>query len=287
LVKAISDDRIRFMPSTSNTGRAAAADRGFACARGSYVAVLDADDTMDPERLAKQVGFLDAHPDVGACGSAARIIGRASHVAHWPLTDEACRAKMLFEDPMLYGSAMFRRSMLEASGVRCDVTWTTPGMDYLFQVALSAHTSFANLPEALTAYRIHSSNMRHGRDEWADKRLIQHRVFELLGIKAEEQNVIDHLQFFRLFRTAPDRASIIRLRQWADHLVAWNAQHRKFPEPAFSAAVEERWNHVFHVLPDRSTSAAIQHIRSAPHFRMDHVIYALKVRIRKAFGVAR
>ena len=62
--------------------------------------------------------------------------------------------------------------MLEAHGLRCPVEWRTPGMDYLFMLAVGRHTRYANLPEVLTDYRIGMQNMRHGRDPRRDLLLV-------------------------------------------------------------------------------------------------------------------
>ncbi|HRH38589.1 MAG TPA: glycosyltransferase family 2 protein, partial [Flavobacteriales bacterium] len=114
--RAFTDPRIRILTSETNTGRADAANRGYDAARGEYIAVLDADDIAAPDRLEKQVAFLDAHPEVGVCGSYAQTFGIRDHIATWPLTDEEARGLLLFQDPLLYGSAIIRRSVLEEHG---------------------------------------------------------------------------------------------------------------------------------------------------------------------------
>ena len=48
----------------ANGGVVAARNAGFLAARGRYVAALDHDDLSHPERLARQVAYLDAHPAV-------------------------------------------------------------------------------------------------------------------------------------------------------------------------------------------------------------------------------
>lgn len=53
----------------SNAGLAGARNTGLAAARGQYVALLDADDLCEPERLALQVACLEAHPDMVLCCS--------------------------------------------------------------------------------------------------------------------------------------------------------------------------------------------------------------------------
>lgn len=52
-----------------NSGIAVTRNTGLAAARGEFVALLDADDLCEPERIAVQVQYLQQHPDVLLCSS--------------------------------------------------------------------------------------------------------------------------------------------------------------------------------------------------------------------------
>jgi glycosyltransferase involved in cell wall biosynthesis len=62
------DSRLRVI-SRENSGHAATLNEGVLRATAAYVAIMDNDDIAAPERLEKQVAFLDAHPHVAAVGS--------------------------------------------------------------------------------------------------------------------------------------------------------------------------------------------------------------------------
>ncbi|HEX7139030.1 MAG TPA: glycosyltransferase family A protein [Vicinamibacterales bacterium] len=58
------DARVKVVTSEGNEGIPRALNKGLAHARGEYIARLDSDDLMMPERLAAQVDVLDREKDV-------------------------------------------------------------------------------------------------------------------------------------------------------------------------------------------------------------------------------
>jgi len=98
---------------------------GLAAATGQYIARMDADDLCYPDRIAKQVSFLDAFPDMGMVGSRVKFGGdhekQAGYAAYvdWinSLIDPAELALNRFiESPFAHPSVMFRRELFEQFG---------------------------------------------------------------------------------------------------------------------------------------------------------------------------
>lgn len=258
VVKRISDPRIRILESAVNTGRPAAANRGYAAARGRYVAVLDADDRMHPERIARQVAFLDDHPEVGVCGSWLQFFGGRELVHRLPPGDEEARALSLFGVPVSYGACMFRRSVLEEHALRCPTQWLTPGMDYLFMLDVGRHAHYANLPEVLTDYRIGMQNMRHGRDARRDLFLLTAEVFRRAGISACEREVEAHLFLHEPPHPPMGSAEVWAVYRWTRKLLR-SAPHL-FPGPSFAKQLEQRWDRIFHLVVKENAWASLLHI---------------------------
>jgi glycosyltransferase involved in cell wall biosynthesis len=121
---ARADARIRVL-SQAALGIAEALQRGCAAARGEAIARMDADDWMAPERLRRQLQFLECHPQIGVVSCRVRHGGdqtaQAGYEAHvaWTnslLTPDAIALRRFVESPVVHPSVMFRRQLLQRHG---------------------------------------------------------------------------------------------------------------------------------------------------------------------------
>lgn len=158
------DGRVRVIHNPENIGQTRSLNRGLAVARGEFVARQDADDLSLPERLARQVAFLDApgHGDVAVLGTVWELIdadGAPISTSRSPLSDTAIRWHSLFNNPFCHTSAMFRRSLLETSGERGYDEGLRYCQDYDLWARLLRHGRGANLPDALVRFRYHAASI--------------------------------------------------------------------------------------------------------------------------------
>ena len=152
---AARDSRIRLLRNATNLGPAGALNQGLAQARGDYVAVLDHDDLAMPERLARQVTFLDDHPVVGAVGAQVRLYRvddtPTPRQLVFPRDPIEARWQILFGASLLHSAAMYRRQrLLQVGGYSAQ----HPSLcDYELLLKLAEVCQLANLDDELAGYR--------------------------------------------------------------------------------------------------------------------------------------
>jgi glycosyltransferase involved in cell wall biosynthesis/predicted SAM-dependent methyltransferase len=66
VLASINEPRLHLKRFASNRGAVAATNDAIGRCQGEYLALLNSDDVFLPHKLATQVAFLDAHPDIGA-----------------------------------------------------------------------------------------------------------------------------------------------------------------------------------------------------------------------------
>jgi glycosyltransferase involved in cell wall biosynthesis len=157
------EPRLRVLRQATNQGIAAALNAGIAAARGAYLARMDADDVSAPQRLEKQVAFMDAHPEIGACGTGmqnAKAEGSSASLWIPPSAAAVVRWRLLFGNCMSHPTVVMRRAALAALGDGPPYRASAPhAEDYDLWVRLSAHTDIANLPEVLYYRHLHEGSV--------------------------------------------------------------------------------------------------------------------------------
>ena len=134
-------------------GLAGALNRGAAAARSTLVARMDADDVSLPDRLEKQVTFMQEHPEVALLGTAVRHINETGAVTgEWcpPLDDISIRRGLIRANLFAHPSVVFRREPFLRMGGYRDLPFA---QDYDLWLRMAARHRVANLAEPLVLRR--------------------------------------------------------------------------------------------------------------------------------------
>lgn len=151
------DPRVRLQRGEAR-GLTAWLRRGVEEARGELVARMDADDVCHPERLERQVAFLDAHPECVALGSDAVLVDpecRPIRRLGVRLVHEEIEAELLAGrgDALLHPTSVFRREHALAVGSYRTCYRVSQCLDLFLR--LGERGRLANLPQPLLRYRQH------------------------------------------------------------------------------------------------------------------------------------
>ena len=152
----IQDNRIIIVKNKSKLGFSASLNVGIDLARGKYIARMDDDDISLPNRLQKEVRFLESHPDVSVVGSWIQIFGREEKEEHRPETHEELTIWAIKENPMFHPTVMIRKADMDRYSFRYDPAFLTE--DYDLWTRMMDKLKFANIPEILLHFRASNQN---------------------------------------------------------------------------------------------------------------------------------
>lgn len=126
-----------------------------------FCARIDGDDINVPERLEKQVAFLESHPEVALVGSQAYCIDENGNISKdlylngLPLHHDDIVHWLFYHNTLVHPSVLFRRSaILDVGSYR-----SIPNVeDYDLWLRLASRYKIANLDLPLIYYRIHDKS---------------------------------------------------------------------------------------------------------------------------------
>lgn len=170
-------DNIRLIRLDQQRGCAGARNAGIGIAKGKYIAVWDADDFYEKDRISATVKYMEKN-SLDACGSWAKTVDDNSNIIEeydYPPSDNDTIIWMLpsKKNPMIDPSCIIKKQSLVISGC-----WSTdakislaPDLDLWFRMA-SKGMRLGNMQRFLTFYRIQPNSNTISKN----KEMISHHV---------------------------------------------------------------------------------------------------------------
>lgn len=305
VVSSVSDPRIRFMPNVVNRGACVVTNELIQASRGEYIALLNSDDAWVNDKLAAQVAFLDAHPEIGATFGRAAFVDRHGD----PIPKESMWFGNVFDQPnrsrgmwlrhffdlgncICHPTMLIRRQVYETVGLYSNRLRQLPDLDMWVRVLKSyaIHVS----EEPLIRFRIlpgenaSAENGPNARRVLNEHYLIAERFFDGMSREQLLEGFADVLQVPALPTDTHVRIEkvlqLMRPNQWmgAPYRMAGLGQLRALLEDAEAAAVLER----DYSIDDRWFQARMaEHDVLLPR-PVDPETLPRKLRLRKGVGLA-
>lgn len=168
ILESINDPRLIILNNDANRGIVYSANRGIDAARAQLIARFDSDDISHPDRLKKQVEYMNQHPEMAMCSSFIRQIDIYGNPAgFWPSdisadTPEKIRKLMPYDNCVAQPASMIRASVIKSYRYRLDMNISEDWGMWLEM--LSDGLVIGKITEYLIDYRIVPNSFTHGHN---------------------------------------------------------------------------------------------------------------------------
>jgi len=266
------DRRVRLVRNGRNLGLIATLNRGLDLARGELVARFDADDVCLPQRLARQVAWMDAHPrvDVGAPWVAMFNEG-GEGVGRRAETHDEIVAQGLFFCPLLHPSVVMRRQRLHDLGLRYPAEFVHIE-DYALWVQAARTLRFGGQPEVLVRMRFHPDSVSsvHQEVQLAAQLRVQRLALANLGLEPTEEEMALHRlvsQRDAVDPSAYDRRTLEAIGRWLQRVLDAGVASHAVEPGVLADELARQFMEVCKIAAPRDAQAALTYVRRARAWR--------------------
>lgn len=276
-----------------NQGIGGATNQALRLARAPYVAILDHDDVMEPERLAIQADYLDQQPDIAAVGSQWFTINAQSNlhgIDRHPTDPDSLFILMFAYFAMHHPTIMARKKAILDCGAY-DYKARQGCRDYgvFLNLQLASHR-MTNLPYLLTRWRLNPNSVTHLKAKAQTEDCITIRANAFTKLAAQDSRRADQvaLALVRTFpagswfddkaaRLIPDLAPSPALLRWRElgargdipeleaSCVSWLHNEQDHTEQLADLLTRDGFPWIGQLILDKAGHATITRNKSAGH----------------------
>ena len=151
-IKTLNDSRIHLIHNHHDF--IDSLNRGTAESRGKYIARMDADDIMMPNRLQVQYDYMEEHTDIDICGSWMDIFGYYTDTVCLQTKHKEIASTLLLCNPMAHPTIILRKSSVCKYGTNLYKKGYECAEDYKLWIDSAMNgLQFANIAASLLKYR--------------------------------------------------------------------------------------------------------------------------------------
>jgi glycosyltransferase involved in cell wall biosynthesis len=187
IIQSYNDSRIRLVHNEKNLKLISTLNKGINLASGKYIARMDCDDISLPKRLAKQVSFMHANPNVGVLGTGFQLVdgkGKRGRKYRFPAEHHFLRWSLCFYCPFAHPAVMMRKDVVRRVGGYNHEMIHAEDYDLWYRLANVTH--FSNLQNILLYLRKHDNNVCkiHTAQHYENTVKINQKViYEIVDVK--------------------------------------------------------------------------------------------------------
>jgi len=254
VIRSYRDPRIILLQNERNRRTPYSANRGMVLAKGEYIARMDADDIALPNRLEKQVAYMEKHRDIDILCAQARFFGDRKGVFAPKLTQpDRMKTALFFACPIVNPTVMFRASFIRKHNIRYDES--AMAEDYELWSRCIPIAKICEYPHVLLNDRVRPSQIStasHSLQAESANR-VREKMLSWLGIAPSQREILIHYHFCT-DSTSPD-ISLQETEAWARRLLQANDEQNVFPRRLFTHEVVQNFfvAAVKHLLQKRIT----------------------------------
>lgn len=235
-------DRVRYIKNPQNSGVAYSLNRAIQLCCGDYIARMDADDISMPDRIKKQVAFMEANSTLAVSGSWVRHIGKYKGVLEKKPSGSSCIAAfMMLDNPVMHPTAIMRKRTLENYRLKYDAAYERCE-DFDLWEKVSQVAEIDNLPEPLLHFRVHAGSVtaKHCDEMWRKTYEILARGLSRIGVATNSSEIRFHRKISH-GESAENIAELIKAEKWFLKLLDANNKSMVHAESAMQEALGFAW----------------------------------------------
>ena len=162
IILSYKDPRIKLIENKKNIGLTASLNKGIKLTKAKYIFRQDADDISKPNRIEKQLAYMENNPSIICLGSSVEVINNKNeYLETWsaPLDMNKIKQSFCFDNALAHSSICFDRNKVLELGLYDEKYKYCQDFDLWLRMCHAGNT-LANIEEVLVQRRRGSSSFK-------------------------------------------------------------------------------------------------------------------------------